>query len=77
MTLKMNPVGSAPHQKLQKIEYLREMLVELKTTASAEQEHLLVYFLEMAYFEACDAIVKLEKSSVKIRNGNQSTGMSV
>ena len=77
MALKVNEPGSHPHQRLQKIEYLREMLVELKATASRENEHLLAYFLEMAYFEACDSITKLEKSMVKIRNGNHSSGMSM
>ena len=77
MSLKVNEPGSHPYHRLQKIEYLREMLVELKATASRENEHLLAYFLEMAYFEACDSITKLEKSMVKIRNGNHSSGMSM
>ena len=77
MTLKLNQPGSNPHQRIQKIEYVRQMLVELKATTSSENEHMLAYFLEMAYFEACDVIDRLEKSTVKVSKRNQPTGMSM
>lgn len=77
MTLKLNQPSSNPQQRIQKIEYVRQMLVELKATASSENEQLLVYFLEMAYFEACDVIGNLEKSAIKVGKRNQATGMSM
>lgn len=77
MTLKLNQPGSNPQQRIQKIEYVRQMLVELKATTSSENEHMLAYFLEMAYFEACDVIDRLEKSTVKVSKRNQPSGMSM
>ena len=47
------------------LDYMQQMIRELKIMADAERQDMLSYLLEMAYFEVSDSIHKLATKPAK------------
>lgn len=59
------------------IAYIRQMLGELHQVASKEGADMLCYLIEMAYVEAGDVQAGRRPRSVRHRNGDKPSGMTV
>lgn len=60
-----------------RLDYLQQMLRELREMAEAERCDMLVYLIEMAYLEASDIIRGQRPLRVGIDKGNATAGVAL
>lgn len=62
-------LSAAVQRRADTLDYIRQLLGELRSMAQAEREPIVAYFIEMAYIEASDLL--REKYAVERFSGAQ------